>query len=440
MESYSQSNSHLHEVVFSDRHFINKLDKLRELIRYLDRKDHLRSQNIFMLIRPHGFGLSLTNEALESIFSRDELLMDHLASKEDEEGYDLDLENVGTYTVLHFIFSKTKVSNSIDHAHAMGEVIQQVMWQHHVKLKQRNSLDLRGQLYALIKELYIRDKQPVVILIDNYEVPILHALGINDPNERLTALTAYFDMLNAIRQAKQMVQFCLITGHVKFPLSNIESEGLPSIIDLSYGDMTDTLFGFTREEIAETYAEDLSQIAPQQGVTISEYLDSLEQCYGGYVFSDEQKKVLRPASVLNAIDNDGALFAYACDYDYSFVKHCIEENDCDFAWLLNKDGQDQLLLEEISLDLKDKELGSMLAQLGFVSINKVTFSENEHSMSWRYRYDLTNVEMRRAFQIVTGISKPELRDLPINPRVFDDGEEEYLVENEEKTTKSRNEK
>ena len=103
----SVNNSHLHDVVFADRHYINKLAKLKDLINYLDKAPRLPNQNFFMLIRPRGFGLSLTNEAIESLLVRDEMLLDHLQNKLDNS---LDLSDLGSYEVIHLSFSNPKAN------------------------------------------------------------------------------------------------------------------------------------------------------------------------------------------------------------------------------------------------------------------------------------------------------------------------------------------
>lgn len=420
------NNLHLHEVVFSDRHYINKLDELKAFISFLENSPRLPQQNFFMLIRPKGFGISLTNEAIESLLVRDDLLMDHLQSKVGDSLY---LDELGTYPVLHLSFLNPKANNLNSFIQVMQDTVQRQIWEHHVKIKGTLvATDLRQQMLMLLREISrINQDKQVVILVDNYDAP-LYAIGnIPDENERQQALVLYFDMLNAFRQAGDIVKFCLLAGHVKFALSNNQSEGLPHVVDLSFCDTTATLMGFTVEEIKKYYSEDLARIAPQQGVTAGEYLDTLERCYGGFVFSDSMHKVLCPLSVTRALDNDGALYAYSCDNNYNFVQKAIDEEEPDLNWLIDKDGQDQLFLEEVDIFPQDKQFGSLLLQQGFVTVNKVTFSDRPHSLSWRYRYGLTNVEMRRAFQIITGKSRPELRELPINPRVFEAGEDEYAI-------------
>lgn len=423
------NNSHLHDVVFADRHYINKLDQLKDLINYLDKSPRLPNQNFFMLIRPRGFGLSLTNEAIESLLVRDEMLLDHLQNKLENQ---LDLSDLNTYEVLHLSFSNPKANNLNSFMQILQETIQRQCWEHHVKTKGALALvsDLRQQMLFLIRAIAESSKQQVVILVDNYDVPIYSVRSIAAPDERQQALAIYFDMLSAFRQAGELVKFCLLAGHVKFALSNNMSEGLPHVVDLSFHDIAATLMGFTVEEIKQSYEKDLARIAPQLGVTTAEYLDALEHCYGGFVFSDKMQKVLCPYSISRVLDNEGELYAYACDNHYEYLSSALEESDPDLNWLFDKDGQDQLFLEEVDLFPEGKQFGSLLLQQGFVSVNKVTFAESEHALSWRYRFGITNVEMRRAFNILTKKYRPELRELAINPRIYHAGEELYAIKHE----------
>ena len=423
----SVNNSHLHDVVFADRHYINKLAKLKDLINYLDKAPRLPNQNFFMLIRPRGFGLSLTNEAIESLLVRDEMLLDHLQNKLDNS---LDLSDLGSYEVIHLSFSNPKANTLSSFMLILQETIQRQCWEHHVKNKGALALvsDLRQQMLFLIRSISDNSKKQVVVLVDNYDVPIYSVRNIANPEERQQALALYFDMLSAFRQAGDRVKFCLLAGHVKFALSNNMSEGLPHIVDLSFSNIAATVMGFTIEEIKQSYEKDLARIAPQLGVTTSEYLDALQHCYGGFIFSDAKQEVLCPYSISRVLDNEGELYAYACDNHYTFLRQSLDEEEPDLNWLLDKDGQDQLFLEEVDLFPKGKQFGSLLLQQGFVSVKKITYPKaDDHIMSWRYCYGLTNVEMQRAFKILMKQARPELRELAINPRIYHAGEEQYAI-------------
>ena len=179
----SVNNSHLHDVVFADRHYINKLAKLKDLINYLDKAPRLPNQNFFMLIRPRGFGLSLTNEAIESLLVRDEMLLDHLQNKLDNS---LDLSDLGSYEVIHLSFSNPKANTLSSFMLILQETIQRQCWEHHVKNKGALALvsDLRQQMLFLIRAISDNSKKQVVVLVDNYDVPIYSVRNIANPEER----------------------------------------------------------------------------------------------------------------------------------------------------------------------------------------------------------------------------------------------------------------
>lgn len=420
------NNSHLHEVIFADRHYINKLPQLKDFIHFLEHSPRLPNQNFFMLIRPRGFGISLTNEAIESLLSREEMLLDHMQNNPSQH---LELDDLGSYAILHLSFSNPKANNLAGFVQILQETIQKQCWEHHTKNKDILAMasDLRKQMLFLLKSIGDNSKQQVVILVDNYDVPIYAARNLSSKIDQQKALAIYFDMLSAFRQAGDLIKFCLLAGHTKFALSSPISEGLPHIVDLSFHKIAATLLGFTSEEIRTSYAEDLARIAPQLGVTSAEYIDALEHCYGGFVFSDDMQKVLCPYSIARVLDNEGELYAYACDNQYTFLQSALDEAEPDLNWLFDKDGQDPLFLEEVDLFPKGKEFGSLLLQLGFVSVNKVTQSQSEHAISWLYRFGFTNIEMRRAFNILTKKARPELRELAINPRIYHAGEELYEI-------------
>lgn len=422
----STASSRLLDVVFSDRHYLRKIKGLSDLLHYIDSYSWLPHENIFMLIRPRGFGLTMGMEAIGSLLMRDDLLIDHLASIEQN---DLPLDKIKSlpeYPVISLSFMKLTANSADELSAALLEQIQRQFWEHHVKSSLTNSsYDLKRYLYQLIHGLYERYNKPVVILIDGFDTPVIN-ISRMEKSEQDEAMSLYLDMLNTIRQTDQLVKFCLLSGHIKFALSSHFSNGLPHIVDLSYHPMVSTLFGFTLDEIKTCYAEELARIAPQRGVTVTEYLQALNNSYGGFVFSDNpEQKVLNPSSVLKALDHDGEMYTYVAERDFSFLKQALDDASPELEWLFDKDGQDALFLENVSIHPKGKDFGALLLQLGFVSINKVTCSEQDYSMNWQYRFGIPNVEMRRLLKIILGQAEPELKSLIINERVDDADEDSF---------------
>lgn len=432
----STAPSRLLDVVFSDRHYIRKIKGLAELLRYINQHPWLPHENIFMLIRPRGFGLTMAMEALGSILMRDDLLIDHLTDLEQNDFSQSELTTLPEYPVISLSFMKLIANDPDELSQALLDQIQKQFWEHHVKSKlNTSSYDLKRCLYQLILELYNRQHKPVVILIDGFDAPII-SISRMDKQEQDEALSIYLDMLNAIRQTDSMVKFSLLSGHIKFALSSQYSNGLPHVVDLSYHPLVSTLFGFTLDEVKTCYADELSRIAPQRGVTVNEYLTALNNSYGGFVFSDDiTQTVLNPSSVIKALNHDGEMYTYAADSDFGFLEQALLDEDPDLDWLFNKAGQDALFLENVPLHPKGKDFGALLSQLGFVAINNINVSEHDFSMSWQYRFDVPNVEMRRLLKIVMGKASLELKDLIINERVSEANEDLYDLEEETKKKK-----
>lgn len=426
----SNNSTRMLDVVFSDLQYVYKIKSIADLLRYIDRHTWMPHEKVFMLIRPHGFGLSIAMEAIESILKRDDLLIDHLADLEQFDFSKKELDSLPQFPVISLSFSNMIADDADELSLAILEHLQRQFWEHHIKTKVSSAnCDLKRCLFQLITGVQERYHRPVVILIDGFDAPLI-TISKMDKSEQERALSVYLDMLNIIRHVDSKIKFCLLSGHVKFALASQISNGLPHVVDLSYHPLVSTLFGFTLEEVKTRYAEDLARIAPQRGVTVKEYLQALDRSYGGFLFSDDiTKTVLNPSSVLKALDHDGEMYTYAADSDYSFLEQVLHDEDPDLDWLFDKDGQDALFLEDLPLHPKGKEIGTLLLQLGFVAINKVTESEQSYSMNWQYRFDTPNVEMRRLLKIILGKASPELKDLVINERVDDADEDLYDIDN-----------
>lgn len=420
MDSLNSNNTNLHEIILNNYLYIDKIGYLFKFLDILDKAPRFTSPNINMMIRPRGFGISLAMEAIEALLSRDELLEGKLTTKVDDK-------DVPRAPVIRLSLNKIKAKNIEEFTNALIQMLQSQMWEHHLKHKLDYTQSPRSCFSLLIRDLATKYNDGVVVLIDNYDMPFYIAMDLKQ-EDRDNMIAMYLDMLNAIKQSGELVRWCLVSGHLKFNLSSKLSEGLPLIHDYSYSQYCDTLFGFTLNEIKETYKEELSRFAPRLGVTVSEYLQALDKIYGGFVFSDRKEKVLAPASINAALANEGCLYPYARRGDFSYLSYFLEKEKPDLSWLFDKDGQDAIFLEPIPLDPKDKNFGSMLLQLGFVQIDKVTYSEGINYVNYRYRFNIPNEEMRRVLRVLLKKADPKLLTTPFNPQVYEAGFNDFDIE------------
>lgn len=421
MPSLTSYSSSLQEIILSDQHYLSKARDFVNFLRFLDEEPRQFSPNFSLIIRPHGFGMSLALESMEAMLMRDELISEGFSAKHSDE---LDMPKA---PALRLSLKHLKATNPQELTEALIDIMQVQMWRHHIKRNITNYSNPKACFAKLLEDLEQKYQDSIVVLIDNYELP-LYLASLMPKNQQETAISIYFDMLNAIKQAGPAVKWCLLSGHSKFALANNISEGIPLINDLSFSERCDTLFGFTLDEISEYFDQDLKILAPRQGLTVNELKYALNKCYGGFVFSKRQIPVLCSASVNRALYNEGALYPYTYHSEFTFIRDTLKKEDPDLSWFFNRDGQDAVFENTISLEPTRKDLGALLLQYGFAAIDKITTDEGPLSLITRYRYNCPNVEMRRILKILQGKASPKLAEQRINPQVFEDGENDFDIE------------
>ena len=399
----------INKLVYSGYAYADKSMEFLNLIDNMEIAPRLApAPNIFLMIRPRGFGLSLAVNAIENVLERygidDKQETDSLSEMPEHHVITLDLKDLDADTPEQL---EEKLLSRI----------QQLYWVHHIESHQTPYTTSKTYFAGLISSIY-ESGGPVVILIDNYDRPFIVASKM--PAElRDQAIAIYLDMLNVIKHSAQEVQWCLLSGHIKFELASEISEGLPIVNDISNDPAYETLFGFTIQEVEEIYSEELANIAPHQGLSVADFLYSLEKSYGGFIFSDNLKPVLCPACISHVLANDGSLYTYSAQGNYNFLYRALTRRELNLGWLYDKDGQDPIFSNSIDLEPTGKQLGALLIQLGFATRNKVTVREYEGYTTWRYRYSIPNEDMRLTLDMIIKNLKKDDKLMKIHPLIVD---------------------
>ena len=147
----------------------------------------------------------------------------------------------------------------------------------------------------------------VVILIDEYDKPMLETIGNPDlQDEYRKTLKAFY---SNIKSCDEYIRFAFLTGVTKFSHLSIFS-GLNNLKDITLDPRYAALCGFTQEELETAFAEGIEEFAEAEGVSRERILGMLKERYDGYHFSrDLTVGVYNPFSIINAFD-DHALNAY----------------------------------------------------------------------------------------------------------------------------------
>lgn len=161
-------------------------------------------------------------------------------------------------------------------------------------------LGYAGRFMQIIRQANEKTGQKVVVLIDEYDKPLLRSLT-DDSLHRLyrEMLTGFYAVL---KDADRYLRFVFITGVTKFSQLDVFGN-LNQLKDISMVPDYALICGFTHEEIEQNFQPDLAALGEMNGLTYEQTMNELTRRYDGYYFSEFQSEGLyNPFSLLNALD------------------------------------------------------------------------------------------------------------------------------------------
>ena len=262
---------------------------------YVDKTDlvyKLAQGHIYFLARPRRFGKSLLVSTLKAYFEGRKDLFEGLKMAE--------LETEWTkYPVISFDFNG--LSNQEKNPLRSYLFSQIVATEKKYNITPEDTDDLGLRFRRLIPALHEVTGQQVVVLIDEYDKPLLDLLDTGNPDDeqKLNAnrelLKAFFSIFKA---TDDHLRFVMLTGITKFSQVSMFS-GFNQPDDISLSNRYDTLLGITEEELHTVFAEGINELAEEEGCSVNEIQESLKRHYDGYHFSKRMVDVYNPFSILN---------------------------------------------------------------------------------------------------------------------------------------------
>lgn len=256
------------------------IDKTAQLERLID--GSLGSQ--FFLARPRRFGKSLAVSTLQAIFECRRELFKGLAI--DKSGYEweqfpvirLDMSTTAADTVEDFA---VKVNGLLrENASRLGLQLETC------PLPDQNFKDL------VLAAAGLSQSGKVVLLVDEYDKPLLNHLGTPKVEEFRSVLKQFYSVIKATESRQR---FAFMTGVSKFSKVSIFSD-LNNLTDLTMRSETATLFGYTHDEVRVNFAEHLEALAQANGLAAEEAYSKAIEMYDGYRFEENAQRVVNPVS------------------------------------------------------------------------------------------------------------------------------------------------
>ena len=270
------------EIIEEDYMYVDKTDLVYKLT-------HSGNKYVF-LSRPRRFGKSLLASTLHSYFSGRKELFKGLAIEKMETEWT-------QYPVLHFDMSGGKHMNVDALERYLGKRLAIHEKQFGITTP---AIDINDRLTALITAAYEQTGQKVVIIIDEYDAPLLDVVHEEENLPKLRDVMRNF--YSPLKACDPYIRFAFLTGITKFSQLSIFSE-LNNIKNVSMDKKYAAICGITKEELTEQFGDYIDAFAKEKGKTHDEIVAELAYRYDGYHFTWPSPDIFNPYSLLNAFSD-----------------------------------------------------------------------------------------------------------------------------------------
>ena len=350
--------------------------------------------NLFFISRPRRFGKSLTISALKALFSGRRELFKGLYI----DGTDWKWEK---YPIIHFEFNDLTTTSleefEKDLAHHVEDRLSEAGFTYDSSRSAHENFGKAiTELAAKCREERGDSDGGVVILVDEYDAPVGHALDDIDfaekVRDRLSAV--YSQMKNRTGDIK----FLFMTGVSKFTRLSVFS-ALSNIVDVSQRKEYATMFGYTEDELSANFEEHLHEHARIMGKSYDAYRAEMKRWFNGFRFTPDVKTTLyNPISVALTLDEksaSGFKATWATTGRPSMLMNFLKRED-----VLRIDPEATQKVRAAAFDvaeLRDLQPIAMLYQSGYLTIKDY--------QSGRYVLGVPDEEVRQDLNmLLTGVA------------------------------------
>ena len=268
---------------------------------YVDKTKYIvdfrtKGMKYIFLSRPRRFGKSLFASTLQAYFEGRKELFEGLAIA----GYEKEWVK---HPVLHFDMSGAKHFDAEALKHYLD--LQLIPYEE-LYGKNENEIYPNERLDGIVKRANKQTGQKVVVIIDEYDAPLLDVVHEKQNLKELRLIMQNF--YSPLKKLDPYLEFTFITGITKFSQLSIFSE-LNNLDNISMFDQYSAICGISKTELTTVMKPDVEGLGKALGMTYEECLEELRKYYDGYHFSKNSEDVFNPFSLVRAM-NGQAIESY----------------------------------------------------------------------------------------------------------------------------------
>ena len=359
---------------------IQNFDKIRrEGYVYVDKTARIfqlvQNGSYYFLSRPRRFGKSLLISTMEAYFRGQRELFEGLAIAELEQEWK-------TYPVLHLDLNSREYKDESSLVEELNRHLEE--WESLYGDEYR-SRAIEERFLHIVSKAYEQTGERVVILVDEYDKPLLQSIG-NEPLQSAyrSTLKAFYSVL---KTQDRYIKFAFLTGVTKFGKVSVFSD-LNNLEDISMLEAYTDICGVSEDELHSYFDDEVDALSQADGITKAECYEKLRQNYDGYHFKENAPGIYNPFSLLNTLKNrQFSDYWFETGTPTLLVEvlkrtHYPLEN-------LTKESIDVDTLN--SIDMMDENPLPLIYQSGYLTI------KSYNKRFYTYTLDYPNEEVRRGF-------------------------------------------
>ena len=274
---------------------IQTFEKIREKgYLYVDKTQYIvdfreKGMKYVFLNRPGRFGKSLFASTLHAYFEGRKELFEGLAIADYEKDW-------VKHPVLHFDLSGAKHMGVEQLERYLADMLeeQEMHWGYKTHL-----VDANLRLKDLVENAYKQTGENVVVIIDEYDAPLLDVVHEKENLQPLRRIIQNF--YSPLKMLDPYLEFTFITGITKFAQLSIFSE-FNNLDNVSMYNQYSAICGISKKELTTQMKPDVAALGEALGMTYEECLAELTRFYDGYHFSEKSEDVFNPFSLLKALN------------------------------------------------------------------------------------------------------------------------------------------
>ena len=351
---------------------------------YLDKTEYIynliQSGEIYFLSRPRRFGKTLLVSTLECLFKCERELFQGLWI---EDNWDWDK----SWPVIRLDMSSILIKTAEEVSSKIINRIKGIAQMHGIS--QINETDHAEAFRSLIQLLSQKHNKKVVVLIDEYDSPIIS--NLNDIDKAKAIREEIRDFYRVLKSEEASLRFIFLTGVSKFSRAGVFS-ALNNLNDISIDERFAIMLGITQPELEDYFSSYITKLSTKEGVSKEAILEKIRFWYNGFCFdgangATEKNTVYNPFSTLLLFDKNNFQNYWFESGSPKFLLDLLKQNEYNVPEIeymrIDSDAFN-------SYEPDDLRIEALLFQTGYITIKDKESSDI-------YILSYPNYEVKRSF-------------------------------------------